>query len=74
VLNVGEESFRYDANTESHPHIRCTQCGRVDDVFDVDDSGLMKAVEEKTAYRMTGRQIYFYGICPRCQKKMHTVH
>ena len=20
VLNVGEESFRYDANTESHPH------------------------------------------------------
>ena len=23
VLNTGEDSFRYDADTSNHPHIRC---------------------------------------------------
>ena len=69
VLNVGEESFRYDANTESHPHVHCVQCGRVDDIFDVDDSEFMERLTQKTAYQLTGKQLYFYGICPSCQKK-----
>ena len=34
VLNVGEDSYRYDAETGNHPHIRCTECNRVDDIFD----------------------------------------
>ena len=29
-LNVGEDAFRYDANTSNHPHVRCTVCGRTD--------------------------------------------
>ncbi len=74
VLNVGEESFRYDANTESHPHAHCVQCGRVDDIFDVDDSEFMERLTQKTAYQLTGKQLYFYGICPSCQKKRKGVH
>ena len=31
-LNVGEDAFRYDADTSHHPHVRCTKCLRVDDV------------------------------------------
>ena len=73
VLNVGEESFRYDANTESHPHVHCVQCGRVDDIFDVDDRGFMRKIAEKTDYDLSGRQLYFYGICPECQKKQKGV-
>ena len=34
VLNIGEDSYRYDAETGNHPHIRCTECNRVDDIFD----------------------------------------
>ena len=69
VLNVGEDSFRYDAETMSHPHIRCVSCNRVDDVFDVQDEALIKSVTEKSGYRLTGRQLYFFGRCPECQKK-----
>lgn len=69
VLNVGEDSFRYDANTENHPHVRCMVCKRVDDIFDVDASDFMAKVAEKTAYQLTGQQFYFYGICPDCQVK-----
>ncbi len=74
ILNVGEESFRYDANTESHPHVHCVQCGRVDDLYDVDDTEFMERLAEKTAYKLTGKQLYLYGICPACQKKQNEIH
>jgi Fur family peroxide stress response transcriptional regulator len=68
VLNVGEDSFRYDANVENHPHIRCMACNRVDDLEDIDTGGFTKSVANHTSYRITGQQFYFYGICPACQK------
>lgn len=69
ILNAGEDSFRYDANTSSHPHIRCIECRRVDDLEGVNDEKLLTQVIKNTSYRITGRQLYFYGVCPECQKK-----
>ena len=69
VLNVGEDSYRYDAETASHPHIRCIECNRVDDIFDFQAEGLMSEVGAQTGYQLTGRQLYFFGRCPECQKK-----
>ena len=69
ILNVGEDSYRYDAETASHPHIRCIECNRVDDIFDFQDEGLLGEVGAKTGYQLTGRQLYFFGRCPKCQKK-----
>lgn len=71
ALNVGEDSFRYDANASSHPHIRCDQCGRVDDLEGIDDKAFVAQVAGNTAYRITGQQFYFYGVCPACQKSSH---
>lgn len=67
VLNVGEDSFRYDADVSMHPHIRCSHCGRVDDLHEIDPTDFINDVAGKTAYRLTGQQFYFYGICPDCQ-------
>lgn len=69
ILNAGEDSFRYDANTESHPHVRCMSCGRVDDLEDVEHNAFVSQVAGKTSYKLTGQQFYFYGICPKCQHK-----
>lgn len=69
VLNAGEDSFRYDADTSMHPHIRCLQCGRVDDLHEVSTGAFVNEVARKTAYRLTGQQFYFYGVCPSCQNK-----
>lgn len=68
-LNVGEDSFRYDAWVEDHSHIRCTSCGRVDDLVDFDAAPILDAAGIGTDYRITGQQFYFYGICKDCQKK-----
>ena len=66
VLNAGEDSFRYDADISMHPHVRCLQCGRVDDLHDVDFGDFVAKVAQKTPYRLTSQQFYFYGICPAC--------
>ena len=46
-----------------------------DYVFDSDVSReFMERLTQKTAYQLTGKQLYFYGICPSCQKKRKGVH
>ncbi len=65
-LNVGEGSFRYDANSRQHPHVICINCGKVDDVEDKEFFNLIKPVELKTGYKLIGQQLYFYGYCPDC--------
>lgn len=74
ILNVGEDSFRYDANVENHPHIRCAVCKRVDDIFGIDADAFIQQISSKTAYQVTGQQFYFYGICPQCQAKAKMKH
>lgn len=68
ALNVGEDSFRYDANTTGHSHIRCMKCGRVDDLEGIDPRNFVECVANSTSYRLTGQQFYFFGICPACQQ------
>ena len=55
---------RYDDSLEEHCHIRCTKCGRIDDVqiepinFKADFKG----------YRVLKHTLVFEGICPDCGK------
>ena len=67
VLNTGEDSFRYDADTSNHPHIRCLSCQRVDDVDPLEWESFYKTVADSTGYELSGHQFYFYGLCPACR-------
>lgn len=69
MLNVGEDSYRYDANIDEHPHVQCTVCGRVVDVAPVKAEEVRQKVENETGFLVESEQLYFYGVCPRCQKK-----
>ena len=40
IINTGEDSFRYDADISDHHHVQCTCCGKVEDLFNVDYSGI----------------------------------
>jgi len=73
-LNVGEDAYRYDANTAMHPHICCRQCGRVDDVPALDLTALAADAAACTGYAVTEQQVYFYGLCPSCRHQQEKVH
>ncbi len=67
-LNVGEDSFRYDANIESHPHIICVKCHEVFDLTCLDSiQALRDEVAQQTEFLMLHEQLYFYGMCTACQ-------
>jgi len=67
-LEVGGTQKRFDATTEPHYHIRCTECGRVDDI-DMEVFGqIEQAAGEATDYEVLGHHIEFTGICESCRR------
>ncbi|MBM7614406.1 transcriptional regulator PerR [Alkaliphilus hydrothermalis] len=66
IINIGENSFRYDCKPTSHPHVICTKCHKVEDLEGDFFSGLSSIVEEKKNYQIQRQQLSFFGICPEC--------
>ncbi len=69
-LNLGEDSFRYDANTSSHSHIICTNCKKIIDfnhnklyIDNIKDEFL-----KQNDFHFLSEQIFFYGLCNTCQQ------
>lgn len=69
-LNVGEDSFRYDATCEFHPHFICEKCHTVVDLQSVEELGpIIESLNEKNNFLIKREQMYFYGICSDCLNK-----
>lgn len=66
-LNVGEGNFRYDGKVNSHPHIQCMCCNRVDDIEGISFSNLNEDVKNYTDYDVITNKVYFYGLCSECK-------
>lgn len=68
ILNVGEDSFRYDANTKIHPHAVCVDCHRVYDI-DIDlNSYIENKINTQTDFKFIEQQTYCYVKCSECQE------
>ena len=58
----------YDANTEDHLHIRCTRCGRIEDVppLRLPDE-LVESVRQASAFAKVDEvRLEFGGVCGAC--------
>jgi Fur family peroxide stress response transcriptional regulator len=67
-LEFRDGANRYDANIPGpHPHLVCTQCGRIQDL-DVGELGALTAeVGALTGYAGVRPRLDFYGLCPACR-------
>ncbi len=68
-LETGGTQKRFDATTEPHYHIRCTTCGKVDDIDIPVLHSLVEAAADATSYQILGHHVEFAGICADCQQK-----
>ncbi len=69
-LNLGEDSYRYDADTTPHLHLQCIKCKDVMDIPMLSHvESLRGEVAAHSGYELTNERIYFYGICPDCKNK-----
>ena len=71
VLDMGDESSRYDSDTHNHPHLRCVMWNKVEDLEGFNMADISAEAETLSEYRITGQQLNFEGICPACQAKQH---
>ena len=67
-IEVGGSQKRFDATTDTHYHIRCSQCGKVDDIDMPVITDLVQEASSTSAYQIIGHHIEFTGICSDCQK------
>lgn len=65
-MDVAGTQRRFDGTTENHYHIRCSICGRVDDVPMEVVGSLEETAEKHCGYRVMSHRIEFTGICPDC--------
>ena len=65
-LEVGGTQKRFDATTDLHYHIRCVQCGRVDDIDIPVQAEINREAAKMTDYQILSHHIEFSGICKEC--------
>ncbi|MBN2209572.1 MAG: transcriptional repressor [Candidatus Coatesbacteria bacterium] len=68
-LGLEDGKMRFDGDTSTHYHVRCSVCGRVDDVEVVSFKPPRARVEGESGYRITGCNIEFMGTCPSCLRE-----
>lgn len=71
-IEVGGTQKRFDAITDSHYHIRCSSCGKVDDIDVPVAKDLVTQATDTTSYQILGHHVEFTGICSDCQKQGST--
>lgn len=59
-VDLGDGKAHYEGSREHHEHIRCEECGAVDEVPGC------SVRRPKTDFVVTGHQLLFSGLCPRC--------
>ncbi len=66
-IEVGGTQKRFDATTENHYHIRCSECGKVDDIDIPVLNDIVEEASDVSAYHITGHHVEFTGICGVCK-------
>lgn len=66
-LEVGGTQKRFDGNAAPHYHVRCAQCGRVDDLSLPLDMDLERQAQQHTEFAVMRHSLEFTGWCPECK-------
>lgn len=68
-LEMGGTLKRFDGNPKKHYHIRCMNCGRLDDAPLALMEHIEKDLDGMTDYKIFGHRLEFIGLCPECFDK-----
>jgi Fur family ferric uptake transcriptional regulator len=68
-LELGGATKRFDWDTQKHYHIRCIECGRVDDTPVAPLQKIENKLYGATVFTIIGHRLEFIGFCPKCSIK-----
>jgi Fur family transcriptional regulator, ferric uptake regulator len=67
-LEYSGNQRRYDGNPLPHQHIRCIECGAVDDVVP-DAVEALGFAREKIPWKVLDYRVVFLGVCNECEER-----
>ncbi len=69
ILEFSDLGNRYDGKKPyPHPHVICTECGKVIDPSQLNLDEITSKMMEETGFKIMTHRLDFYGICPDCQE------
>ena len=68
-LEYAGSTNRFDGIPNKHYHIRCMDCGRVDDAPIAPLNQIEDNLYETTVFKIVGHRLEFIGFCPECTVK-----
>lgn len=66
-VELSGRQMRFDAGTEAHYHIRCIECGAIEDI--AADLPWAEMIGNPKDFRICGIRLEFLGHCPECDSK-----
>lgn len=71
-LQFGGAEARFDATVAPHDHVRCIECGRLDDADGPPLELPGREADDWRGYEVFGHQLHYLGRCPECRSKRPT--
>ena len=67
-LEIAGNIKRFDGDPNKHYHIRCMNCGRVDNAPIAPLKQIENELYGSTVFTIFGHRLEFSGLCPECSK------
>ena len=67
-IETEHSKVRYDGDTEPHYHIRCQQCGRLENVYMPPEGFINDTIRNLEGFTVVDHTLEFVGICPECKE------
>ncbi len=61
-----DEGDRFDKTLCAHAHFKCTNCGSLTDLLEIDVESIKKEVELKYNFKASETNFVFKGVCSSC--------
>jgi len=68
-LELAGSMNRFDWDTNKHYHIRCMECGRVENAPLAPLNQIEDELYGATVFTIMGHRLEFVGLCPKCSQK-----
>ena len=67
-LEIAGSETRFDAECMLHDHVRCVDCGKVDDLLGVSEARPTERFVHSNGYEILDCRMEYIGVCPDCKQ------
>jgi len=71
-LEFAGSETRFDGTQAEHYHVRCRDCGHIEDIYDLGPGGAPVQPTTLAGFHIEGHRLEYFGLCPVCQSAVQS--